>query len=136
MKNGKDIVKILIVISIGILILNLVGSFNAKIKIASNRLNVEEYDKYRVILASLMTLFGALIEWRNIVEIFTKGFCFRLSFFIIAILLILFPMIPWDIMLSIFKFKADTYLSSYVSTAISILGGILLVRSFRKCENE
>ncbi|SKC73902.1 hypothetical protein [Maledivibacter halophilus] len=134
MRNGKDIIEILIVISVGILLLNLVGDFSAKIKIASERLNVQEYNKYRVVIASLMTLFGALIEWRNIVKIFTKGFCFRFSLFIIAIFLILFPMIPWEIMLSIFKFKAAIYLSAYISTALSILGGILLVRSFRKCE--
>lgn len=134
MKNGKDIVKILIVISVGILLLNLVGNFSVKLEIASKKLKVQEYDKYRVIIASLMTLFGVLIEWRNIVKIFTKGFCFRLSCFIIATLLILFPMIPWEIMLSIFKFKAATYLSAYISTALSILGGILLVRSFRKYE--
>ena len=136
MRNKKDVVKILIVISAGILLLNLVGNFSAKIKIASGRMNIQEYDKYRVIIASLMTLFGALIEWRNIVKIFTKGFCFRLSGFIIAILLILFPMIPWEIMLSIFKLKAATYLSTYISTALSILGGILLIRSFRKYEEE
>lgn len=134
MRNGKDIVKILIVISVGILLLNLAGNFSAKLEIASKRLKVQEYDKYRVIIAALMTLFGVLIEWRNIVKIFTEGFCFKLSCFIIAILLILFPMIPWEIMLSIFKLKAATYLSAYISTALSILGGILLVRSFRKCE--
>ncbi len=136
MRNKKDGLKILIVISAGILLLNLVGNFSAKIKIASQRMNIQEYDKYRVIIASLMTLFGALIEWRNIVKICTKGFCFRLSGFIIAILLILFPMIPWEIMLSIFKLKAATYLSAYISTALSILGGILLIRSFRKYEEE
>lgn len=124
----------MIVISVGILLLNLAGNFSAKLEIASKRLKVQEYDKYRVIIAALMTLFDVLIEWRNIVKIFTEGFCFKLSCFIIGILLILFPMIPWEIMLSIFKLKAATYLSAYISTALSILGGILLVRSFRKCE--
>lgn len=136
MGNKRNIVELLIVIGIGILLFNLVGDFSKKIEIASKRLDVTEYNKYKVILASLLTLFGVLIEWKKIVRIVTEGFCFSWSYFIIAILFIIVPMIPWGIMVSIFKFKAATYLSAYICTTQSILGGILLVRSFRKCEKE
>ncbi|SKC68761.1 hypothetical protein [Maledivibacter halophilus] len=135
-KNKNDIVKILIVICIGILLLKLIGNFIVKIEIASNRIEISDYDKYKLIIAFLFTLFGVLIEWREIIRIITKGFCFRWSYLIASVILIIFPMIPWQIMLNIFELKAAFYLSAYIRTALSILGGILLVRSFRKRADE
>lgn len=134
MRNKKNIVELLIVIGIGIILFNLVGDFSKKIEIASKRLEIPDYNKYKMIIASLFTLFGVLIEWKKIIRIVTEGFCFSWSCFISAILFIIVPMIPWETMLNLFGIKAVTLHSAYIRTAQSILGGILLVRSFRKYE--
>lgn len=121
--------------------LNLGGLFSYKVQTAAQSMQFPQYDIYRACTALTFFLIGLLVEWRKIFSIFTKGYRFNPILFIVSMIFAIYPMIPYVTLVNIVGLGspntlkgifAITLISSYTRSALSMLGGIFLVRSFYK----
>ncbi len=134
-RNVKETAVIIALFIIGFTLLILGSVYYQKLQIAANRLQFSELDIYRVVLAFIFFLIGTLVEWRKVIGIFTGGRQVNYPFFIIALILVIIPMIPYVTMVNMIHtipysgILILTFESAYTRSALSMLGGIFLVRS-------
>lgn len=141
MLNKKELVKHIIVIVLGLVLWYLTGVLYLKIQVAAKDIIFPQYNIYRALMGLILTLFGILIEWKTLLKIWKQGKTIRIGLLILAVIIIIFPMIPFEASIKFFgisslhSFKGIIsllYESSYSRSVASILGGILLVKSFKK----
>lgn len=110
-----------------------------KIQTAAYRLDFHKCDIYWAVLAFIFFIIGILVEWKRIIDICTQGPKVNIVFLVIALIAVLVAMIPNTTLMNIINIVISsslrwhfcfTFTASSIRTALSILGGIFLVRSF------
>lgn len=139
--KNKELIKYLIVIIIGIVLWYILGVLYLKIQVSAKQLLFPEYDIYRALIGLALTLIGILIEWETLLKIFKDDRTIKMGLLLFAIILIVFPIVPYTPFMKVFGIRSLhsvkgiislMYEAAYTRSAMSILGGILLVRSFKK----
>jgi len=139
MKNNFLACKNIITFLVGFLIINIGGLFLHKLRVALNTRDFQSYNMYSSIMPLLFILFGIIIELQRIEKFNFSKKPIRPFMFTLAILSCFYAILPHDSMLNFFglgspnSFRGIIALaaeSTYTRTALSVLGGILLVRSF------
>jgi len=138
--NNKELIKYIVVIGLGFVLAYFLGLLYIKIQYAAANIIYPEYDIYRALECLVLTVFGILIEWKALFDIRKKR-TISIGCLLGACILIIFPMIPFVTMTNYFgiptvhSFKGMIsllYSSPYSRSLASILGGIILIRSFKK----
>lgn len=136
--------KYITVITIGVVLWYILGVLYLKVQVAANHIAFPQYDIYRGSLGLVLTLIGILVEWETLLKIWKQGRTIRVGLLFIAISIIIFTIIPYETIVNYFGIRSLHSLkgiislmheSAYSRSAASILGGILLVKSFKKSED-
>jgi hypothetical protein len=135
-----------IVVMLMLLLFYCIGNLQYKVSYAGSKLMMEEYNRYRMMAGIALTLLGVLLESKSLVKVIREGVKINYFYLVTAVILISYPLIRYETALNTFglaykivtlkSFVALMYQSAYSRSAMSIVGGVLLVRSLNTREGK
>jgi len=145
--NKKDFLIRILVVLLAVFVLNLILWIYNDIYKWSEALTIKRIDSSNLykfsIISMLFIIFGALIEWERILNIYKHGFKINKYLFIIGIILAILSSVPsvyWIFRYGMYTPKSiigiivGPLFYEYTNNILDVVSGIIIVRSLFWCK--
>lgn len=144
MPRRKELNTILFVIVLGFICMYVFIILHIKLQESAQKALVQTYNIYKTLEVLVLILFGSLIEYRKVILTFKSGIQLNSYYLIFTIGLIVLLVLPFEIIIKLGPAHPGSVkgIISFVLTnmslrsVLSVLAGILTVRSLVSCENQ